>query len=244
MTPEDQELLAYAAGLAEPAVSARVERWLQESPGAHAHLGDVVAAAAQKASADETAPNESARWAGSVDDIVAANRPTAGRPPRGPWLAAALVVLGLGGALLLRAPEDAGALTDLSAELCALELAASSLPHQTALACGAPRDALLGTAPSAELVELRMRLEAESAPERNDWLAARSMVALLEGDDAAVIALLERRLAEGPLPGAFYADLALAYRRSGDEAGARRAMLRAARDAPGQLPPEIVALYD
>jgi hypothetical protein len=236
--PEDHELIAFAAGLATGDVAARVEHWLVSEPGAYERLGDVVADVS-RGHRDPTgvAPSH------AVDAIVQANRPA----PRGfPRIAAAVAVAA---ALLLavvgfalRAPSLSTELADISGQLCAMEQASSRLPHATALDCGAPSNALLGSGADANLVELRMQLEAIS-DRSPDWLPARTMLALLEGDDAAVIRLLSEQAEAGTLPAPLSADLALALRRSGDEAAALEVIARARSASVGALPRGVEERY-
>ncbi len=252
MNPEDHELIEFAAGLADPDSAERIERWLGCEPRGYERLGAVIAAASQDDSGLQdlnVEPCETAtgRWAAAVDQIVESRRRTSPQAGSGRirWAlaAAALVALSLVGLALQPGRRAEEGTQRLAAQLCEMELTQSRLPHQTALGCGEPGDALLGIASAAGLVEIRDQLDALSDPANPQWLAARTMAALLEGDDAGVIRLVEARLTLEPLPAAFYADLALAYRRTGQEGPARDAIARARRDAVGELPPGVEGAY-
>jgi hypothetical protein len=100
---------------------------------------------------------------------------------------------GLALALVWRpAGPGAAGLESTTRALCALWVGGgATTAFQPAAGCGVAREGLLGAGVGDGVRALRERLDA--APRRGDpaWLRARVLAAFLEGDAAAVVALLE-----------------------------------------------------
>ncbi len=119
--------------------------------------------------------------------------------------AAALAVglwIGLG-------PPSEPAFAALTDELCATARLAGTVPLYTTLDCGLVPDMHLGDTPPSELTRFRLTLDGDRRPSDLDWLAARSLVGLLEGRGQDVVDLLGDSPALIAHP-ALHADLAAA----------------------------------
>lgn len=242
MKSDQEQLVAYLAGTSTPEVEASIDARLAQEPAFSAELlaaADTLPdpepfAGPFRASAPrEPTPGDLARQR-AVEAICAANRPRRSRQT--PWVAAVAAVLLVGLAWGWRSADHhqaAEQLADLRAELCGLEAVRDSLPHPTAAGCPSAMNSMLGSEQqAAELAGVRFALEGSCHADDPAWIAARSLLGLLQQQPASVVELLEGHPEALQARPSLHADLALALRRTGQQDRAREALARGLALAP------------
>lgn len=144
-------------------------------------------------------------------------------------LAACLgALVGVGTTWLVQQRSEFEAVTD---QLCFNYHREASVVLQPALGCGAAAIGTLGPG-GPDLSEPRIILEARARPNAPEWLAARSLAALLEGNPEDVLDLLSGRAELLDAHPRLRSDLAAALLLQGDLDGARAQLERAVELAP------------